>query len=241
MHLPLTTKLSMVITDGEWSWPFITDMECMEIIHNLPAIHYGDDSITWRSNWGNFTTAAAYDVFHPSRPKVGWSSLLLDRFKIPRYSFVLWLAILEKLSTMDKPRLVHLGGECVLCHCAMETHEHLFFKCIYSRRCLRELNDAVWFSWPNRAWGTDIEWASRKWNGKHYVNAAYRALLSSTLYHIWQERNRSIALGQWRWRKILRLRNQMLGRVKYSIGTGEHIKLWQDPWHHMGILIHRFP
>ncbi|KAL0455506.1 UNVERIFIED_CONTAM: hypothetical protein Slati_0889800 [Sesamum latifolium] len=51
----------------------------------------------------------------------------------------------------------------------------------------------------------------------------------------------NINVGSWSWRKILRLHNQMLGRVKYSVGTGEHIKLWQDPWHHMGVLIHRFP
>ncbi|KAL0455391.1 UNVERIFIED_CONTAM: hypothetical protein Slati_0878300, partial [Sesamum latifolium] len=192
MNTPLTTKLSMVITDGEWSWPPIMDMECMEIIHNLPDIHNSNDSITWRPNGGNFTTAAAYDVFHPPGPKVGWSSLLLGPFKIPRYSFVMWLAILEKLSTMDKPWLVHLGGECLLCHCAVETHEHLFFKCIFLRRCLRELKEFVRFSWPNRAWGLDIEWASMKWKGKHCVNAVYRALLASIIYHIWQERNRRV-------------------------------------------------
>ncbi|KAL0445472.1 UNVERIFIED_CONTAM: hypothetical protein Slati_1675100 [Sesamum latifolium] len=34
---------------------------------------------------------------------------------------------------------------------------------------------------------------------------------------------------------------KLLGHIKYSVGIGEHIKLWQDPWHHMGVLIHSFP
>ncbi|KAK4383863.1 hypothetical protein Sango_2740600 [Sesamum angolense] len=85
-----------------------------------------------------------------------------------------------------------VGGECVLCHREMETHEYLFFQCSFSRQCLREMKDIVRFSWPNRAWGLDITWASRRWTGRHVVQAAYRALLVSIVYNIWQERNRRI-------------------------------------------------
>ncbi|KAL2225547.1 UNVERIFIED_CONTAM: hypothetical protein Sindi_2916900 [Sesamum indicum] len=35
------------------------------------------------------------------------------------------------------------------------------------------------FHWPNRDWTTDIEWAMRKWRGKHIINSAYRTLLGS--------------------------------------------------------------
>ncbi|KAL2253039.1 UNVERIFIED_CONTAM: hypothetical protein Sindi_0098600 [Sesamum indicum] len=47
----------------------------------------------------------------------------------------------------------------------------------------------VRFHWPNRDWANDIEWASRSWRGKHIVHIAYRALLASSVYHIWKERN----------------------------------------------------
>ncbi|KAL0299864.1 UNVERIFIED_CONTAM: hypothetical protein Sangu_3150300 [Sesamum angustifolium] len=111
---------------------------------------------------------------------------------LQRYSFVLWMAILEKLSTMDKPWLSHLGGVCVLCGREMETHEHLFFRCNYSRQCIRILKGTVRFTWPNRAWAVDIAWASKRWNGRHIVQAAYRALLAAIVYHIWQERNKRV-------------------------------------------------
>ncbi|KAL0313726.1 UNVERIFIED_CONTAM: hypothetical protein Scaly_2906800 [Sesamum calycinum] len=125
---------------------------------------------------GEFTTTVAYGIFRTPGPIVEWYPLLSGPCKIPRYSFVLWLAILGKLSTMDKPWLSHLGGVCVLCGREVETHEHLFFRCSYSRRCIHELKEAVRFTWPNRAWGEDITWASTRWKGRHIVQAAYRAL-----------------------------------------------------------------
>ncbi|KAL2240863.1 UNVERIFIED_CONTAM: hypothetical protein Sindi_0727500, partial [Sesamum indicum] len=45
----------------------------------------------------------------PPGPKVDWTSLLSGPLKIPRHMFILWLAILEKLATTDKPWLSHLG------------------------------------------------------------------------------------------------------------------------------------
>ncbi|KAL0405897.1 UNVERIFIED_CONTAM: hypothetical protein Slati_3903600 [Sesamum latifolium] len=68
---------------------------------------------------GSFSPAAAYDMFHPPGPKVGWSSLLVGAFKIPRHRFILWVAVLGRLSTLDKPWLQHLGTDCVLCHSAV--------------------------------------------------------------------------------------------------------------------------
>ncbi|KAL0288762.1 UNVERIFIED_CONTAM: putative ribonuclease H protein [Sesamum radiatum] len=176
-NIPKETKLSAVLVDGEWSWPPIMDLECIEILHLLPTIHNGNDSILWRG--GEFNTKVVYDIFRIPGPIVGWYPLLLGPCKIPRYSFVLWLAILEKLSTMDKPWLSHLGGVCVFCGREVETHEHLFFRCSYSRRCVRDLKATVRFSWPNRAWRMDITWATKRWKGRHIVQAAYRALLSA--------------------------------------------------------------
>ena len=103
--------------------------------------------------------------------------------------FILWLAILEKLATTDKPWLSHLG-HCVLCNDDMvESHDHLFFHWRFSRRCICTIRCMVRFQWRNREWTQDIVWGARKWRGKHIINIAYRALLGSCVYHIWKERN----------------------------------------------------
>ncbi|KAL0434435.1 UNVERIFIED_CONTAM: hypothetical protein Slati_2777800 [Sesamum latifolium] len=164
----------------------------------------GDNTCSSHDSWrarsdylegepGSVLFKAAYDIFNPPGPKVGWSSLFLGPFKIPRHQFILWLAILGRLSTLDKPWLHHLGGSCVLCQDGtLESHDHLFFMCRCARNCLKEIRKVVHFHWPNRAWEDDIQWASIRWTGKHIVNASYRALLALFVYHLWQERNRRI-------------------------------------------------
>ncbi|KAL0295131.1 UNVERIFIED_CONTAM: hypothetical protein Scaly_3109300 [Sesamum calycinum] len=126
-----------VIKDGQWNWPLITDIACLEITYMLPPILEGPDRISWKSKDGSFNTSTAYDLFHPPGPKVAWSSLLMGSFKIPKNCFILWLAIMGRLSTLDKPWLHHIGGSCILCQDGVpETHDHLFFSCSFSRRCL---------------------------------------------------------------------------------------------------------
>ncbi|KAL2237525.1 UNVERIFIED_CONTAM: hypothetical protein Sindi_0944200 [Sesamum indicum] len=145
-----SAKLSSVISAGEWHWPPITDFECLEITHNLLFIFGGEDRVVWRFDGGQPTTQALYRLFDPPEPKVEWSLLLSGSLKIPRHSFILWLAILGKLPSTDKPWLSHLGA-CILCEeGATESHSHLFFRCRYSRQCLLEIRKRIRFHWPNR-------------------------------------------------------------------------------------------
>ncbi|KAL0284164.1 UNVERIFIED_CONTAM: putative ribonuclease H protein [Sesamum radiatum] len=123
-NIPIAAKLSAVIVEGDWNWPPITDLECIEILYLLPTIHNGSDSILWRG----VNSLRRWPMVFPNFG--AYSRMVSPTFgpcKIPRFSFVLWLAILGKLSTMDKPWLSHLGGVCMLCGREVETHEHLFF------------------------------------------------------------------------------------------------------------------
>ncbi|KAL0386410.1 UNVERIFIED_CONTAM: hypothetical protein Slati_4557400 [Sesamum latifolium] len=109
---------------------------------------------------GSFSSSAAYAIFSPPGPKVGWSSLLVGTFKIPRHRFILWLAILGRLSTLDKPWLHQLGTACVLCQDALpESHEHLFFTCSFATECLHTIRrEALLASLVNHLWQ---EWNRR--------------------------------------------------------------------------------
>lgn len=236
LGLDLSTKLSSIICGGELRWPTITDFECLEITHVLPPIHGEADSIIWRVDGGQPSTKALTRLFDPPGTKVDWASLLLGSCKIPRHLFILWMAILGKLPTTGKPWLSHLG-DCVLCDGAMENHTHLFFQCRYSRRCLSEIRKLVRFPWPNRDWANDIDWAARKWRGKHIVNLAYRALLASCVYHIWRERN--LRRFEHQQRTATTLASLIVNDVKqrilsinlaYSVSTCALYRLWRIPW-----------
>ncbi|KAL0408399.1 UNVERIFIED_CONTAM: hypothetical protein Sradi_1774300 [Sesamum radiatum] len=185
--------LCTVIRDGGWNRPAITDIESIDITHSLPTIHVCSDCILWTGPGGSFSSSAAYTVFAPAGPKVGWSSLLVGTFKIPRHRFILWVAILGRLSTLDRPWLQHMGTSCVLCQDGIpETHEHLLFTCSFAVECLQTIRGDVSFHWPYNNWPLVIQWTSRRWRGKHVVNTSLRALLAALVYHLWQERNRRI-------------------------------------------------
>ncbi|KAL2225756.1 UNVERIFIED_CONTAM: putative mitochondrial protein [Sesamum indicum] len=232
-----STMLCSVICEGHWHWPLITDMECVEITHVLPRIHGGTDRIIWKGSSGKPTTQDVYRAMIPAGPKVGWISLLSGSLKIPRHLFILWLAILEKLATTDKPWLSHLGG-CVLCNEDMvESHNHLFFHCRFSRRCLSSIRRIVRFQWPNRDWVSDVEWGARKWRGKHIINISYRCLLGSCVYHIWRERNLRRFEHEERPPSVVAnfivedVRQRILSiKLPSSISTCALYRLWRIPW-----------
>ncbi|KAL2240799.1 UNVERIFIED_CONTAM: hypothetical protein Sindi_0721100 [Sesamum indicum] len=99
-----------------------------DVMHDARAdvIAYTSDDVI------AYTTA---DVINPRADiinLVGEKSNNLEKKSAQRinhgyHMFILWLAILEKLATTDKPWLSHLG-HCVLCNDDMvESHDHLFF------------------------------------------------------------------------------------------------------------------
>ncbi|KAL0294470.1 UNVERIFIED_CONTAM: hypothetical protein Sradi_6886500 [Sesamum radiatum] len=83
MGLSVSDRLCKVIDEGVWHWSVTIDIDCLTILHALPAIHGGADTIFWSLDGGNFSTAGAYTIFSPPGPKVDWSSLLLGQFKTP--------------------------------------------------------------------------------------------------------------------------------------------------------------
>ncbi|KAL0288900.1 UNVERIFIED_CONTAM: hypothetical protein Sradi_7086500 [Sesamum radiatum] len=154
--LPLSSPLSSVIRRRQWCWPASTDTEFIGLTSQLPPLHSSAaDSISWRSSSGKFTVSAAVSLLQPTTPRVLWYVLIQGTFKIPRHGFILWMAILEKLSTMDKPWVPRAENGCVLCGGLFdETHDHLFFKCSYSKRCLSILRRKIRFQWPFLEWQT---------------------------------------------------------------------------------------
>ncbi|KAL2246405.1 UNVERIFIED_CONTAM: Transposon TX1 uncharacterized protein [Sesamum indicum] len=69
LGLDESTKLNTVIDEGQWHWPLITDLECLQIIYTLPEIHGGEDRIIWRFPDGRPTAQALYRLICPPGPK----------------------------------------------------------------------------------------------------------------------------------------------------------------------------
>ncbi|KAB1205646.1 hypothetical protein CJ030_MR7G017818 [Morella rubra] len=114
-----------------------------------------NDSIKWKYNSsGLFSIKSAYEELREKRPEVPWHRLVWDRGGIPKYSFILWLAVKNHLTTQDK--LLGMGlvqaMKCVLCGGSKESTDHLFFNCRFTSKLWFILGDKCLIPRQARSW-----------------------------------------------------------------------------------------
>ncbi|KAJ6294296.1 hypothetical protein OIU76_022390 [Salix suchowensis] len=120
--------------------------------------------------------------------------ILWHPLHIPRQSIILWLAAKGRLRTKDRlPNNAEDDGICMLCRREGETHDHLFFHCGYSKKVWNMIASKANITWPALPWQDLLTWIERRTTptGNFHQWISYLAL-SSTIYHLWRERNRRI-------------------------------------------------
>ncbi|GJT12708.1 RNA-directed DNA polymerase, eukaryota, reverse transcriptase zinc-binding domain protein [Tanacetum coccineum] len=157
-------------------------------IGNVIVQHDRVDQLMWRSKSGTlskFSVKQAYYDIRNDEDQVRWSKLVWFSQNILKHAFILWLAILGRLTTQDKIR--SWGSYdlmvCPLCCNEMDSHEHLFFQCEYS----------------SSLWGMCADMQ----NGKSLNSIVRRLCLAASVYFIWQERNSRIFRDEKRKVKVL--------------------------------------
>uniref|UniRef100_A0A803QNJ9 Reverse transcriptase zinc-binding domain-containing protein n=1 Tax=Cannabis sativa TaxID=3483 RepID=A0A803QNJ9_CANSA len=138
-----------------------------------------------------YTIAQGYNLFKLAGEKIHWPKQVWSRLNSPKHSFVLWLAMHQRLKIRDRLFKMKIVEDqvCLLCCAHQESTEHLFFGCTETSRCLRELT--TWLNWktshislPNL-----IKWIGRAKLSK-LKKMTYAACLASLTYNIWRLRNR---------------------------------------------------
>ncbi|XP_074318871.1 uncharacterized protein LOC141655705 [Silene latifolia] len=93
----------------------------------------------WVHSVEHYTLRQGYQWLKPDGDKVRWYPWMLNSWIIPRHTFLCWLVAQQRFLTQD--RLLRMGiiqiNCCFLCGLEEESHEHLFFGCIYSKICLQ--------------------------------------------------------------------------------------------------------
>ena len=153
------------------------------------------DSIVWLpSTLGLFTTRSAWEHIRQTKVIVLWRHIVWFPGNIPRASFILWLAIRGRLGTQDRLYNLAPGSSCLLCHSQVETHDHLFFTCPFSFQIWSQISQVGNFLVPSSPWEQLVTWVSSTWRGKSLQAKARKLCLSSTVYHVWKERNQRFHL-----------------------------------------------
>lgn len=155
----------------------------------------GEDVSLWKNAENNylkrFSTKATWKLLRESQPRREWYKGVWFSHATPKYAFITWLAINNRLTTGDRMRSWNTGQrlDCVLCGDPEETRNHLFFSCSYATEIWRKLSRKVLTTEYTNDWDSLVALlhSSRLDHLKLFL---FRYAFQSTLYHIWREHHR---------------------------------------------------
>jgi hypothetical protein len=192
--LSWNAQVSDVIKEGQWDFP--RDIHALHArLSSIPFLPkpWSADHCLWKGHpSGNFSIKSAWELLRNRRPEYNIHQLLWFKGHIPRQSFILWLASLGRLRTMDRLQSTGIirNATCIFCGLHTESHEHLFFECQFSSTVWQTVNDKANIHWPSLSWQNLLSWAAanccKKTDIQHLIA---RLLLSTTVYLLWFERN----------------------------------------------------
>lgn len=123
--------------------------------------------------------------------KVPWRKLMCNNFVVPRWLFILNLAIQGRIST--KERLAKQGitvdQTCMLCSREQECIDHLFFECDFSKEIWSRILKWQRIHRQLKLWQEEIEWANIEMRSNNPTAKVFRMTFAGCVYYIWQERN----------------------------------------------------
>ncbi|XP_021737524.1 uncharacterized protein LOC110704044 [Chenopodium quinoa] len=168
-----------------WAWKKLCQVK--------DRLKEGFNSAGWLGNV--YSISKVYKWIQGPHQDVSWYPWVWNRFNIPKQGFILWMDLQDRLRT--RSLLVDWGvcqdNVCLLCGNAVESREHLFFDCDYSRKCLSGISE--WLGIPETDFSIDRSW--KQW-GKEVKDSIKRkiclAALAAMVYQIWYVRNKALWL-----------------------------------------------
>ncbi|XP_048637583.1 uncharacterized protein LOC125609990 [Brassica napus] len=118
------------------------------------------DGVMWRNGPDDyrdkFIASGTWQQIRQSRDEVQWSTIVWFSQRVPRFSFITWLALCDRLSTGHR---MHKWGQpqvCILCGESDETRDHLYFACPYTYTLWLKVVGNLFGAEPDPDWGITI-------------------------------------------------------------------------------------
>lgn len=116
---------------------------------------------------------------------------------VPKWKFIVYLAVQRKLMTKDRLRGLGYVEEvtCELCNKEEESIDHLFFSCSYTSQLWTVLLQCQGICRKTMRQSDELNWTIKCCKGRSIKTELYRLILAGAVYHVWQERNNRIFRG----------------------------------------------
>jgi hypothetical protein len=101
----LEAKVNSVFRNGDqWCWKPARSDDLVDIQSRLPKIQLGDeDKPVWTISWkGVFVSSNTWDFMRKMKQEVRWWPIVWFPQAIPKQAFILFLAVLNRLSTRER-------------------------------------------------------------------------------------------------------------------------------------------
>lgn len=166
------------------------------ILDNVRSLTQSEamDVSVWKGKSGyraKFSTYETWMLIRESSVQQLWARGVWFAMATPKYAFITWLAVLERLSTMDRVAKWSQGIDavCVLCKTVTESRSHLFFECTYASQLWFHLVGGILGSSHTSNWNAVMLLIS---NGTYDRRSMFciRYAFQAAIYAIWRERNR---------------------------------------------------
>ncbi|XP_050238425.1 uncharacterized protein LOC126687917 [Mercurialis annua] len=173
-------------SNTEEAWSFIKENYKLR---NTP------DLVRWNMVKSHrFSISYTWNEMREQFDQVSWHRLIWNKHSVPRFSFLLWLAMRRKMRTKDrlfKWKVVE-DEVCIFCNHDAETIDHCLFECEYVKKIWDKLLPICSCPGNILTWRRLISWFSNRAVGKNAAAAMRRIILSATVYYDWRARNKKI-------------------------------------------------
>ena len=161
--------------------------------------------------------------------------------RIPRHAFHTWLVIKRRLKTQDMLTLLDDNNNlvsllCPLCELQPDSHEHLFFECLFSSQVWNSLKVFADLGVMPSSLDAIITFLTIKARSRSVRSVVSKLLFAATSYVIWQERNNRIFKQQKRTEAQVvdviqsTIRMKLLTcRFKRTANVTDLVRVWKLP------------
>ena len=154
-------------------------------------VEWKDGAEIWKWQGSKYSAAAVWNEIRPKQEKQVWHRFLWSSLSIPKHVYITWMAILNRLPTVD--RLASWGMAvdelCCLCQQENESSDHLFFGCDYAKTIWKRIMQLCELRREVGSWEEALKWAILKLKGKALISILLRVGWSAFIYQVWRERN----------------------------------------------------
>ncbi|GJX26958.1 reverse transcriptase domain, reverse transcriptase zinc-binding domain protein [Tanacetum coccineum] len=152
--------------------------------------------LEWRDAEGNvkpFSVRTVWDSIRQKHDTVPWYHVVWFANGVPRFSFHMWLVVHGKLKTQDKLSQWEVNGDltmsCSLCENQPDSHEHIFFECMFSKQVWDIMKGLAGLSNVAGRYKEIVDYLIPFANSKSCRITVAKLVFSATAYYLWQERN----------------------------------------------------